>query len=80
MIESKQVKEWQEQARKEGQQEGRVGSLLYFLQDKFGNLPSDLPAHLQTINDANVLRQLLLKAATAASIDDFQRTLPNGSK
>ncbi len=84
MIESKQVKEWQDQARKEGRQEGRregrLETLLEFLQDKFGNLPADLPAHLQSIDDGNVLRQLLLKAVHAGSLEDFQRQIPNGSK
>jgi hypothetical protein len=76
MIESRQVKEWQEQALRKG----RIDDVLGILREKFGNLPADLPSHLETIDDANVVRQLLFKAATVASLDDFKRMLPNGSK
>lgn len=82
MIESKQVKEWQDQARKEGRQEGRqegrVETLIEILQDKFGNLPVDLPVHLKSIGDTNMLHQLLIKAVRAGSLEDFQRQVPNG--
>lgn len=80
MIESKQVKEWQDQARTEGKKEGQVELLLGFLKDKFGNLPPELPSHLKAIADPNVVGQLLFNAARVGSLDDFQRLIPNGSK
>lgn len=79
IIESKQVKEWQEPARKQGRQEGRLETLLVILQDKSGTLPADLPTHLQSIGDADVLKRILLNAMRAGSLDDFQLQMPNGS-
>jgi len=84
VTESRQVKEWQEQARREGREEGqhesRVEDLLDILQEKFGKLPTEIPSHLRTIDDANVLRQLLRKAVHASDLDEFQRMIPNGTK
>jgi flagellar biosynthesis/type III secretory pathway protein FliH len=88
MIESKQVKEWQDQARREGRQEGRqegqrqrsFEDLIDVLHEKFGNLPTEIPSHLQTIDDANVLRQLLRKAVHASNLDEFRSMIPNGTK
>ena len=83
MIESKVVKGWQDQARRDGRQEGRhesrVEDLIYILQEKFGNLPTEIPSHLQKIDDANVLRQLLLKAVHASDLDEFRSMIPNGT-
>ncbi len=76
MVESRQVKEWQEQARREE----RVATLLDVLQDKFGSIPADLPPHLQTIEDSNLLRQLILKAMHASNLEEFRRQIPNGVK
>jgi hypothetical protein len=71
MVESKVVKQWQDQA--------RVEALIDVLQDRFGNLPTEIPLHLQKIEDANVLRQLLLKAVHASDLDEFRRMMPNGT-
>ena len=84
MMESRQVKEWQDQARGEGRQEGRqesrVEDLLDYIEAKFGQVPSDVPAHLRKIDDANVLRQLLRQAYRAADLDEIRRMIPNGAK
>jgi hypothetical protein len=96
VIESKQVKEWQDQARKDGRQEGHqegrlegrqegqrensLTSLLAVLNDKYGALPDDVPSHLKAIGDFTVLQQLLLKAVRAGSLDDFRKSMANGTK
>jgi hypothetical protein len=76
MIESEVVKEWKDQALREG----RVADLIDILRDKFGNLPTEIPSHLQKIDDFNVLHQLLLKAVHASDLDEFRRMIPNGTK
>lgn len=76
MIESKVVKEWQER----GRRESSLDSLLAVLKKKFGTLPEDVPLHLTAIDDASVLRQLLLKAIDVGSFAEFQREIPNGTK
>ncbi len=76
VIESRQVKEWKDEARRES----RVEDLINILQDKFGNLPTEIPSHLQKIDDAKVLSQLLLRAVHASDLAEFQRMIPNGTK
>ena len=80
MIESKVVKEWQERGRREERRETSLELLLDVLKKKFGPLPDDVPLHLTAIDDASVLRQLLLKAIDVGSLAEFQRQIPNGTK
>ena len=80
MRESKVVKEWQDEGRVEGRMERSIETVLDVLQDKFGTVPPELPAHLQSITDAALLRQLVLKAVHAGSLNEFQKHLPNGTK
>jgi hypothetical protein len=75
MVESRVVKEWQDQARKEDRRE----MLIEILQNKFGNLPADLSSQLHSIDDAAKLRQLALKASHLNSLDEFQKHLGNGN-
>ena len=80
MIESKVVKGWQDQVRRDGRHESRVEDLIYILQEKFGSLPTEIPSHLQKIDDSNVLRQLFQKAVHVSNLDEFRSMLPNGTK
>lgn len=75
MIESSVVKEWQE----EGRTDGRRLALLEVLAEKFGSLPPDVPAHIKSIDDSNILRTLLQKALHVGSLDDFRKQIPNGN-
>jgi hypothetical protein len=79
MIESKVVKEWQDQARQESRHETRVEDLIDILQEKFGELPPEIPSHLLKIDDTNVLRQLLRKAVNASDLHEFRRMILNGA-
>jgi len=80
MIESKVVKGWQEEARQRALREKGLEDLIYILQEKFGNLPTEIPSHLQKIEDTNILRQLLGQAFRASNLDEFRSMIPNGIK
>ena len=80
MRESEVVKEWQDEARREQQLKTRTEAVLEVLVERFGNLPPEVPDHLKSIEDANVLRQLLQKAVRAANLDDFRKQIPNGTQ
>ena len=74
MIESKQVKEWEN----EGRREQAIESVLEILKEKFGTIPTELPGHLEALHDLAQLRPLLREAMRASSLDDFRNGLPNG--
>jgi hypothetical protein len=69
----RQIAEYYEQVLKT-----RFENLIDVLQDKFGNLPTEIHSHLQKISDAKILRQLLLKAVHASDLDEFRRMVPEG--
>ena len=76
MRESLVIKEWVDA----GRRKRSVESVLEVLQEKFGALPEDLPVHLETIGDLDVLRNLLVGAVRAGSLDDFRKQIPNGTQ
>jgi hypothetical protein len=80
MRESQVIKRWQDIGRREEQLKTRIEDILEVLVGRFGNLPDDVPSHLNSIEDANVLRQLLQKAARADNLDDFRKQMPNGTQ
>ena len=67
-------KEGHEEGRKEGREEGlkegRTEAILLFLSTK-GTVPTDLKDHILAQKDPDVVKQLILFAAEAKSIEDF---------
>lgn len=73
VIESKVVKEWQDQARAVGLREGRRASLLRLLPKQFGALPDDLRSTVEAVADPDQLDSWIEIAALVGSLDDFRR-------
>lgn len=58
--------------REEGRAEGRAGDVMMFLEAK-GTVPPQLERAIYTQTDMNVLKDWLLLAAGAASVEEFQK-------
>ena len=69
MIESKVVREWQD----EGKVEGRVETLLEQLADKFGALPTELASALRAQTDLAVLKRWATLVLRAATLEQFRQ-------
>lgn len=61
-----------EEGREEGRAEGRAGDVMTFLEAK-GTVPPQLERAIYTETDMNVLKDWLLLAAGAASVEEFQK-------
>lgn len=67
-----------QEGRQEGRQEGLLEAVLHLLRTRFDLSGSDvegLATQLQRVKEAEVLRQLLVNAASAESIDEFRASL-----
>ena len=60
-----------EEGREEGRQQGRQATLLYVLQQRFGELPEDFRVRIRSIHDENRLDRLVLEAALTSSLEAF---------
>ena len=87
VIQSKQVAEWQEQARKQGRNEGRTQGaaemLLRYLRSKYGELPETVVQSVQAIGKPEDLDVLLVRATQSANLDEWRASLietRNGAK
>lgn len=76
MRESKQVLEWQAEARAEGRAEGRreerAASLIAFLEARFQSVPADLIQAIQSQTNPDTLLALIPLAARAESVESFR--------
>ena len=90
VIQSKQVAEWQDQARQQGMELGRqqgetqgaANLLLCFLSTKFGELPEPVVKAVQSVGKTEQLNTLLIRAMQSASIEAWRQgspELPNGA-
>ena len=77
MIQSKQVLEWQAQARSETQVTTLSRSVMRVLEARFGNVPPDLSDRVRAVSDAAALDQLLVAAARSPSLEEFLRSWSN---
>ncbi len=81
VIQSKQVNEWQEQARKEGLDVGRAQMasemLLRFLTTKFGEVPEAVRKSIQAIGNTDRLSDMLLRAAQSTTIEEWRQSAPD---
>lgn len=64
--------EIEKRIREEGRAEGRAGDVMMFLEAK-GTVPPQLERAIYTQTDMNVLKDWLLLAAGAASVEEFQK-------
>jgi predicted transposase YdaD len=67
-----------QEGRQEGRQEGLLEAVLHLVRTRFNLSGSDvegLAMQLQRVKEAEVLRQLLVDAASAESIDEFRASL-----
>ncbi len=65
-----------EQGLEQGIEQGARISLLDLLSLRFGELPANLLDRLAGIHDVDSLRRLLLVAAIAETLADFEAALP----
>ena len=73
VIQSKQVLEWQQQARIQGELRERANSLLDLLEEKFGPQPEELSARIRGRTDLDLLRRWFRLGARAATLDQFRQ-------
>ncbi len=60
-----------------GRQEGLQGAILGVLEARFGEIPEPLTKAILVVLDPTALEALTRKAATIASLDEFQAALPS---
>lgn len=76
-MESKQGTDLKDQTQIEGslkcRHEERVELILCILKHRFGNLPPELPSRVLSVRGGFVHTHLLLHAARADSLEEFQR-------
>lgn len=75
MIQSKQVQEWQDQARAQTRTETRVEDLLGVLRERVGALPESLIEEIRGQRDPDVLWRWLTVAARSMTVDEFLRDI-----
>jgi hypothetical protein len=73
VVESQVVKEWQRQARSEGETKGKADAILKVLEARGVTVPADLAAVVSAITDLARLDALLRLAAGAGSLEQFRR-------
>jgi hypothetical protein len=73
MIESKVVREWQDEAEAKGTVKGRVQTLLKQLEEKFGPLPAELTSAMRAQTDLAVLKRWGTLVLRAATLDQFRQ-------
>lgn len=71
MIESPVLQRWSREERAAARQE----SVLELLEARFGGIPPDVSASVRVVADHARLKQLLLAAHSAATLDDFRAAL-----
>lgn len=84
VTQSKQVLEWQEQARSEGRVEGRVEgraegtveAILKVLATRFGAPAPEVAQRIRAVRDQTALDSLLVSAARSMDLPEFLRDLP----
>ncbi len=76
VIQSKQVAEWQDQARVQGRTQMAAELLLRLLKSKFGELPEVVEKSIQSLGNADRLSDMLLRAAQCSSIDEWRQGSP----
>ncbi|MBN1487566.1 MAG: hypothetical protein JW981_07985 [Anaerolineae bacterium] len=73
------VKEGIEQGMEQGMEQGAVQtaqeSIFKILEARFGSSPVMLKAAITELEELTILKNLLVQAATAASLDEFQQLL-----
>ena len=65
----------QAEARAESRVETRVEAVLDVLQAKFSPVPSDLETSIRATTDLGLLKQWLVTAASALTLQDFRRAV-----
>jgi len=72
------IQEGIQQGLQQGVQQGLVEAVLHLLRTRFdllGSAVESLAVQLQKVSEAEVLRQLLVDAASTESMDEFQASL-----
>ena len=72
------IQEGIQQGLQQGVQKGLVEAVLHLLRTRFdlsGSAVESLAMQLQKVSEAEVLRQLLVDAASTESMDEFQASL-----
>ncbi|MBF0510574.1 MAG: DUF2934 domain-containing protein [Deltaproteobacteria bacterium] len=87
MIESAAYELFKREGREEGREEGRKEgikqgvlntsreNLMNVLEAHFGTIPAKTKTRINRLDDPAILKQLILKAVTAASVDHFYQEL-----
>jgi hypothetical protein len=73
VIQSQQVLEWMAEGETRGEVKGRVHTLLRVLRTKFGTLPADLEAVIQSQTDLTRLDTAADAAVTTPTLTDFRQ-------
>lgn len=73
VIESQLVKEWQAQARKDGEIQGTLTALLNVLEARYGSLPTDLATVLRACANLETLRSWTRLAGKKPSLAEFRQ-------
>lgn len=74
-MESKLLKEWTEEERKEAAKEATLSVLLGQLEEKFELVPRRIKKQLSEIQDQETLRYLSRKIIKAATLEEFEEFL-----
>jgi predicted transposase YdaD len=72
---TKVYQEAKDEGREEGRAAERVEGIVSILTDRFGPMPMSLLDKLNAIVDAKILKELLLRSASTASLSDFEGLL-----
>ena len=67
----------EERGRQEGRQEALRQALVEVLRSRFPLSPESIEMDLRRVQDPAALQRLLSRAATAATLDEFRKSLPN---
>jgi hypothetical protein len=77
------MREGLRQGRREGKQEGQIEAarddLIEILEARFKKIPAGLKRTLKALDDRRELKLLLRRAATVATLKDFERQLTHSS-
>ena len=72
---------WRDQMREEGRQEGEVRAkqdgIMMIMQARFAPVPEELRRRVEAIRVPAELDALLVRVATASSLDDVRAALPH---
>ena len=66
---------WMERGMERGLEQGKESALFTVLEARFGEIPSDLRQRIEAVDDHLSLQELIRKAATAQSLQEFAKAL-----